>query len=616
MSHPIEGGDTMMLKAAQPRKLHSDAAQCASGSPSHCKSARNWNRLMSTPTPDVSASGDRRSLIIPCRCDEQPVHCRAPGVGAPPQAVAAWDSLPEELCALILSQVTLSSSSSSSSMLEWHRLLRQTYFSSCASSPPSLVFRQDLSMALKGPELFAFPHIARLEFQVQSVMWVTDLLLESIAQACPSLTSLRMLGHAGRYNSWTQAGLKAVFLGCTRLQELRFDLPCSTQCSGEIPAELGLLTRLTSLSLNLEMGAAALSPLPISVSSLTRLEELRLVVLGRHYFPHAFFLPCQSLRVLDLHCYKLKHLPHSLTTLQRLETLGLKSLQLSTLPALPNLSGTLTSLCVDAMMDTDVAAFFAPLTRLKQLTCMGRASLPHLPTAFAQSTCLTSLTIKYMPYVETLPESFGQLTNLQSLSIHRCSFLTHLPGSFTDLISLQELSLVHIRPTTLPEVMGALTRLTSLDLEHCCELTSLPDSLWSLPVLRRFKLMHVPQVPLPDRLGELLTLQCLIIGETRAEALPDSWSRLTALTSLSLDDALHLECLPASFTGLVMLERVTICGCPMMTCRQLVQERVPVGCTVELLAGDDVPVKRMCEREACVRGPRGGALGEGEGEEE
>ena len=82
--------------------------------------------------------------------------------------------------------------------------------------------------------------------------------------------------------------------------------------------------------------------------------------------------------------------------------------------------------------------------------------------------------------------------------------------------------------------------------------------------LRNLKMVHVPLAlrTLPEELGQLEKLSSLFIGNTCADAVPESWGNLTSLTSLTLEDAQKLQRIPGSLRCLKRLESVRMSNCP------------------------------------------------------
>ena len=374
----------------------------------------------------------------------------------------------------------------------------------------------------------------------------------------PSLPNLKVLHYTYtnldfvrfRLHQWGTTGseeyLRALLQGCMQLRELRCDFQKN---HFHLLREMASLTTLTSLSLYTQAqgkwytdswgelsGAASLSD---TISRLVRLQELTLCGPTPPSISPACFSPDSPLRSITLRCENLEQLPHSFTTLHRLESLELNVNSFRHLPDLIPLT-SLTRLDVQGsgMKGTNVdwSCLFSDLPRLRVLRVSSIQSLRQLPEVIGCYTSLEVLHLLELPF-SSLPESFGQLRSLTELKLESCRSLTSLPESFCQLQSLQQLVVDH-RDThhrlVLPETVELPSCLTSLTV---C-LAHLPDSLWSC-----------------------LSLQKLHVENLESASLPEAVGQLTSLTELTISHCPDLVSLPASLQRLPLLQSVTLSYC-------------------------------------------------------
>jgi hypothetical protein len=172
----------------------------------------------------------------------------------------------------------------------------------------------------------------------------------------------------------------------------------------------------------MEHGGNPLLSLPSEISSLTRLQELR------------------------VHHAGIRRLPESVCSLTQLKWLSLD--QCNCLRQLPSSFGSLSS--------------------LQELSVAGCSNLRELPGSLEGLTALRSLTLRGCVYLIQLPESLGELTSLHTLSLEGCKSLTRLPDSTGQLTALIRMSLAGCsRLGRLPASSSSMKGLQELDLFGC-----------------------------------------------------------------------------------------------------------------------------------------------------
>jgi Leucine-rich repeat (LRR) protein len=231
-----------------------------------------------------------------------------------------------------------------------------------------------------------------------------------------------------------------------------------------------------------------------------------------------------------------------------------------------------------------------PPTAKLQSLIIDHSSLTNLPHTITRLTGLTSLRVN-SDKLKQLPDQFTRLTGLTSLRIDSAK-LQQLPDQFTQLSSLrvlhlsirlasdvalrsgltalERLFLVHISSETLRTMdlsplarfsnaqslsirnvapdniqFGVHSRLTSLVISYCPGLLELPASLGNLTQLRKLKLDANKSLErLPDEISRLTALTSLTInGNTILST--DAIASLNSLRSLALYNVDSWDCVTA-----------------------------------------------------------------------
>jgi Leucine-rich repeat (LRR) protein len=181
-----------------------------------------------------------------------------------------------------------------------------------------------------------------------------------------------------------------------------------------------------------------------------------------------------------------------------------------------------------------------------------------------------------------MPDSIGQLAALSSLHLRNCSSL-QARSAIMQLTRLQELHLGIEGPDILVtgcalHNISRLSRLNSLSI-YFADIQELPDSFSKLTVLTSLRLGRCDSLQqLPDTLGQLTALRHLDLGGCeRLQQLPDTIGQLTALSSLGLDGCNSLQQLPDTISQLTSLALLNIAFCSSL--QQLTAGlELPPGC--------------------------------------
>lgn len=208
-------------------------------------------------------------------------------------------------------------------------------------------------------------------------------------------------------------------------------------------------------------------------------------------------------KVLRLGGYKLRGLPSSLSSLQRLCELQLENNAIEELPC--------------SFGQLKIRLLYLQHNRLRLL-----------PDTFAELTALQHLRLDHNQ-LAALPENFGNLQELQWLELHS-NALEFLPESFCRLGKLCQLKIEENRLVELPVDFGKLGSLKALVATSNC-LTALPESFTELPSLQHLSLELNRIAHLPENFDQLVSLERLYLGGNRVLSLPRS---LTTSTTCSL----------------------------------------------------------------------------------
>jgi len=237
-----------------------------------------------------------------------------------------------------------------------------------------------------------------------------------------------------------------------------------------------------------------------------------------------------GLTTLNLRYNQLSTLPIEIGNLINLTTLYLRDNQLRTLPGE---IGNLASLTVLGLRDNQLVRFPAEISSLTNLATLGLRGnqLGTLPIEIGNLTSLTSLYLRGNR-LSILPTQIGDLTNLATLGI-RDNQLTTLPASIGNLTNLVTLGLRSNQLNTLPAEISNLSRLSTLELEGN-SLRSLPVEIGNLTNLTVLRLHGNQLSSLPAEMGNLVSLAVLDLYNNRLETLPSDIVNLTNLTEVDL----------------------------------------------------------------------------------
>ncbi|XP_059663706.1 disease resistance protein RPV1-like [Cornus florida] len=295
----------------------------------------------------------------------------------------------------------------------------------------------------------------------------------------------------------------------------------------------------------------------------------------------------ESLRELDLEGTVITNLPPSIVHLNRLYRLDVIDCKM--LENLPSNIGEIKSLQYLYLNETaikDLPPSIEQLEGLVQLALSDCKILGSLPSNIGRMKSLRELLLNGTA-IKDLPPSVEQLKCLDKLDLTNCKMLGSLPSDIGGMTSLNELFLNGTVIKDLPPSVEQLKGLYKLDLTDCKMLGSLPSNIGEMKSLKELCLGGSGIKKLPSSisladLGELDWSNCnldeesilnlpqssqdLNLSGNNFVSLPASFTQLTRLYSLRLDDCLSLqtlELLPSSIHSVfakdcVSLERYSI----------------------------------------------------------
>ena len=305
--------------------------------------------------------------------------------------------------------------------------------------------------------------------------------------------------------------------------------------TGNIPATLGSLTKLTALVLH---GNQLTGSIP-DLSGLANLETLDLGSNGLTGNIPATLGSLTKLKWLSLTTNQLDGSAPALGALVNLEDLILSKNQLS--GSIPDLSS---------------------LASLEQLDLAGNRLTGSIPATLGSLANLEQLTLWNNQLSGSIPDLSG-LSNLVSLHLHQNRLTGSIPASLGSLAELLNLQLHKNQLTgSIPKELGSLAKLRQLFLNENRLTGNIPAELGSLVNVTNLQL-HKNQLtgPIPD-LSALTSLWLLSLEDNQLTGRIPDLDDLASLAYLSLEDNQltgTIPALPASVQSL-SLQRNQVSG--------------------------------------------------------
>ena len=398
--------------------------------------------------------------------------------------------------------------------------------------------------------------------------WSADLAIDrwdgvGLSGSPQRVTSLQFYGG---YNQRLTGTIPAELGSLTNLQSLTLS---NNYLTGTIPAELGSLTNLQSLTLydNYLTG-----PIPSELGGLASLQSL---TLSDNYLTGS--IPPElgglaSLFSLDLADNYLRGpIPAELGSLTNLEWLNLSWNQLS--GPIPTELGSLSNLnslqLSENQLSGTIPAELGSLTNLEWLGLSGNQLSGTIPAELGSLTNLEWLGLSGNQLSGTIPAELGSLTNLEWLGLSGNQLSGTIPswlGSFTNLSSLglsgNQLS------GTMPAELGSLTNLVWLGLSGNQLSGTIPSWLGSLSSLSELGLSgNQLSGTMPAELGSLTNLVWLdLSGNQLSGTMPAELGSLTNLVWLDLSGNQLSGTIPSWLGTLANLHSLELSGNQLTGC--------------------------------------------------
>jgi Leucine-rich repeat (LRR) protein len=315
-------------------------------------------------------------------------------------------------------------------------------------------------------------------------------------------------------------------------------LSLSTQARGQLPKEIGDLSYLETLRLEVSPNISGVFPPQIA-----NLKSLRSLTLSGGKFEGIIpefgaLTAMKNLKISGGFSGQPGAYMDAIGWLENLETLEITSGKYG-----------------DAMPGT-----WGNLKKLQSLT-LDNANFSNIDPVGGM-TALHTLSVSYMPELTgNLPESFGNLKELVTLKLYHTG-ISGLPLSLGNLEKLNTLYIYETKITTIPSSAENLKALRALTLSRN-ELTALPEALSGMINLTTLQVDGNPNLAgeLPVDIGNLNKLTRLLINNNPllGGPIPESISRLQGITSLNLQGNAFTT-LPQSIGEMVNLTEIFLQG--------------------------------------------------------
>lgn len=331
--------------------------------------------------------------------------------------------------------------------------------------------------------------------------------------------------------------------------------------TGEIPAQLGLLTNLTTF------GAAATGlsgVIPPTFGNLVNLQTLSL------YETEVFgSIPpelgqCSELRNLYLYMNKLTgSIPPQLSKLQKLTALLVWGNALSG-PIPAELSNCSSLVVLDASaneLSGEIPGDLGKLAVLEQLHLSDNALTGTIPWQLSNCTSLTALQLEKNELSGTIPWQVGNLKLLQSFFLWGNSVSGTIPSSFGNCTELYVLDLSRNKLTgSIPEEIFSLKKLSKLLLLGNALSGRLPPSVAKCQSLVRLRLgENQLSGQIPKEIGQLQNLVFLDLYMNHFSGrLPFQIANITVLELLDVHNNYITGEIPSQLGELVNLEQLDL----------------------------------------------------------
>ncbi|KAK4354638.1 hypothetical protein RND71_026832 [Anisodus tanguticus] len=341
----------------------------------------------------------------------------------------------------------------------------------------------------------------------------------------------------------------------------QFRIGGNPQLTGEIPAELGLLTNLTTFG----VAATGLSGvIPHTFGDLIYLQTLAIYdteVFGP--IPRELGM-CSELRNLYLHMNKLTGpIPPQLGKLQKLTSLLLWG-NFLTGPVPDELSNCSSLVVLDVSandLSGKIPGDIGNLEVLEQLHLSDNALTGSIPWQLSNCSSLTALQLDKNQLSGTIPQEVGKLKYLQSFLLWGNSVSGTIPAAFGNCSELYSIDLSRNNLTgSIPEEIFSLNKLSRLLLLGNSLTGRLSSSVGKCLSLVRLRLGENQFFgPIPEEIGQLQNLVFLDLYMNHFSGeLPSQIANITVIELLDVHNNYLTGEIPSSLGELVNLEQMDL----------------------------------------------------------
>jgi Leucine-rich repeat (LRR) protein len=339
-----------------------------------------------------------------------------------------------------------------------------------------------------------------------------------------------------------------------------------TGLTGPLPTELGRLSQLTALDLSWNQ----LSTTPSEIGLLTNLLSLNLEINAL-----AGTIPVEIARLSKLTSLSVSSnllsssMPTELGLLIKLEYLRLQSNSLTgPIPTeLGQMSGIMSLDLMDNQFNSTIPTHLGRLRKLQSLgigqyfSDVACELTGPIPTEFAVLSSLTSLVLSSTRLNSTIPTEIGLLVKLEDLTLSNNSLIGPIPseiGRLSDLSSL-DISSNNLR-LTIPTELSFLTKLQSIDLSSNALTGAIPTVISKLASLSSLdSSSNLLNWTIPTHLGLLTALDFIDLSDNSISGtIPTELGQLSDLTNLFLSSNKLTSTIPTELGVLTGLQLVLL----------------------------------------------------------